>query len=136
MDQFQELTNGPLTVSNEDLYNYTIEKLDDFDRLKEMTGAEPNISPYKDLIEFTTPDGKLINIPRNIQVKAVTDWMTQKGILQNDQLVQEEPVPNQPIVKRHITVYKSSSPYNKLFWVIVVGLLIFLIVLYFKNKSA
>lgn len=62
----------PLNVNV--LVNHVHNKLDEYMYLKETTQAEPPNNPFSQPVIFTTDDGKLVQVPVEIQKQAIASW--------------------------------------------------------------
>lgn len=74
--QFKK-TGKNVTVSRDDLINAMFEKLNRFDSLAPSAKSQqPN--PYVDPVNIKTANGKMVQVPRYIQNKAIVQWRSNK----------------------------------------------------------
>lgn len=62
----------PLNVNS--LIAHVHNKLDEYAFLKESTGTEPGSNPFTQPVIFTTDEGKLVQVPAEIQKQAIASW--------------------------------------------------------------
>lgn len=69
-----EMTGKSYPVSVDELLEHCKGKFMEYDQLVKGTGAQPQKSPYTDPIVYTTQEGKLVQVPLDIQKQAVTEY--------------------------------------------------------------
>lgn len=77
MDRYPNdyITTGNNIPLREDyLIKQVIQELTRYDNLVAATGKTSNYSPYTHPIIITTEDGKQVQVPENIQIKAINIW--------------------------------------------------------------
>ena len=67
-----QITGNKIPVTKDELIIYMKEQLSAFD-----SGMSKNTNPYTDAIIYNTKDGKMIQIPQEIQKEAITLWNQQ-----------------------------------------------------------
>ena len=125
-------TGRNIEVPYEEMYNYVIEKLDEYDRLAEATQVEPPNSPYKNTVIYNTQDGKMVQIPIEIQAKATQDYLKNKY---GNDLIEEIPVQEdgnhsnfRPPVTQHTHTKVNSSGWS-IWWLVLI--IVIAVVAYF-----
>ena len=72
-------TGKQVQVPVHEMVDHVKQKLLEFDQLKIGTQVTPQFSPYKDPINYTTSEGKLIQIPKYIQEQACAQYLQEKN---------------------------------------------------------
>lgn len=72
-EEFKQ-TGNQVPVRMDEMISYIHDRLDQYDKLTEATQAKPSYSPYRDPMIYTTQEGKTIQIPTEIQKKAINQW--------------------------------------------------------------
>ncbi len=76
-NNYQETGNSiPLKIP--ELINFVHNKLDEYIHLQSATQMEPPTNPFTDPVIFTTAEGKLAQVPADIQKKAISTWQNQQ----------------------------------------------------------
>lgn len=71
----------PLNVNT--LISFVHNKLDEYAFLKESTQTEPSNNPFTQPVIFTTDEGKLVQVPVEIQKQAISSWKQRSTPQQN-----------------------------------------------------
>lgn len=126
--EFGDLEKEAKVTKNE-LMEYIMLKLSDYDNLVVATGAHPPVNPYVDPITYSTSTGKLIDIPQDLQQMAVKYW----GILkfQNENNKSEKKV-EKPKDENEIEPVKKST-LSFIWFLAVIGILI--LIFYFVRTN-
>lgn len=69
-----QYTGNSVPISALDTSAHVIALLEDYDR-RMNEGINPSINPYKDRIVMTTQEGRMIEIPQDIQEDAIQQWV-------------------------------------------------------------
>jgi hypothetical protein len=72
-------TGNKVPIPITEFTNYINEQLLQYDKLKEATKTEPEYNPYVQPIIYHTKNGKTVQIPKEIQMKAINDWINMKS---------------------------------------------------------
>jgi len=67
-----KITGNKIPVTKDELINYTHKQLQLYD-----TGKLKDINPYTQQVIYITKDGKMIQVPQDIQKEAVASWKPQ-----------------------------------------------------------
>ena len=73
-----EQTGNKIPITVDELVNNVKDKLVRFDQLKKATDALPSYNPYVDSIICNTSDGKTIQVPKEIQIRAINLHKSEK----------------------------------------------------------
>jgi hypothetical protein len=71
-------TGNKIPIKMDELYYYVLRLLDSYTQLYNATGNPPKNNPFADVLYYSTEEGKIIEIPKDIQKKAIDDWYTVK----------------------------------------------------------
>lgn len=94
-------TGKQINIPLDEMINYTIEKLEQYDREMNMNHSVPRDSPYDSPIIYKTKQGKHVEIPKHVQEQAILKFKEMKtaghvnyqnGDALNDELIQELPI--------------------------------------------
>lgn len=72
-DQYQQ-TGKKIPLKMDELMNFVVQKLEQFDYVVKGIGSVPDFNPYEDPIIYTTQEGKTVQVPKEIQRQAVINW--------------------------------------------------------------
>lgn len=70
-----QTTGKNININVDDALKFVINKLQEYDSL----GKKNSYSPYKHPIIYATPEGKLVQIPKQIQLQAIKLWVNHKN---------------------------------------------------------
>ena len=89
-DEFEQ-TGNQVPIRIDELIACVHERLEQYDKLTEATQATPSYSPYLHPIIYTTNEGKTIQIPPDVQKKAIDQWkeVKKQQTQQNSQELQQ-----------------------------------------------
>ncbi len=74
MNQQYQQTGKSIPIQVPELISFVHNKLDQYVALTNATQMKPDFDPFSDPLIFTTQEGKLIQIPKDIQKQAVASW--------------------------------------------------------------
>jgi hypothetical protein len=93
-------TGNKIEVRENELIQFIFEQLSKYDHdIHNMSPEESSYSPYSHPIVYQVGDGRMIEIPKAIQAKAIQIYMEQKNNnqhKQNDEEIQYMPVKVEP----------------------------------------
>ena len=116
-------TGNAVPIDGSKLLNYVVEQLSIYDNLVQH-GKHPSSSPYEDPVLFATDDKKLVQVPQEIQEKAVTLW-------KNKQTMPQPIVEEQKEEKQEESKQEKSLTNIILF---IIAVILFLGYNYYKNQ--
>jgi len=98
-------TGTSYPINPDILQEYVTQQLAIYDQ-GTKDGNPDDFSPYRDPILYQTEDGKVVQIPQDVQVKAINEWLQQKQQLQNP-----HPIPDE-VQQRDPNLMPRQHPYN------------------------
>jgi hypothetical protein len=128
-------TGNNIQIPYNEMYNFVIQKLDEYDRLAEATQVEPPNSPFKNPIIYTTVDGKTVQIPMDIHAKASQAYLKDKY---GDDLIEEIPVHGPRQESYPVTQQRNTSvnkPSYSLWWLVIILVIAVICYYLYKNYS-
>lgn len=139
-----QFTGKQIPLKVNELVAFVHQKLEQYDNLVKETKSVPFYSPYAHPIIYTTPEGKTVQIPKEIQQQAIDQWTsaTKQGKVRSEMppipSYQEMPDIEEELVKDKYNKKKKEleeSVDNKKILYIMIGLLIIAcIYLYSKQQ--
>jgi len=85
-----ENTGNQIPLKVDELVNFVHERLNQYDNLVETTQGQPTYSPYREPIIYTSPEGKMVQIPKEVQKKAIDSWKNRKTQLKGSQDLEKQ----------------------------------------------
>jgi hypothetical protein len=76
-------TGNSIPLKEDELINFVHNKLNEFVELSKVTKMKPDSDPSKDPIIFITHEGKTVQIPIEIQKKAIQTWIKPNDNMNN-----------------------------------------------------
>lgn len=90
-----ENTGNQIPLKVDELINFVHQRLEQYDNLIETTQGQPTYSPYKDKIIYTSPEGRMVQIPQDVQKKAIDSWKKIKTQLKSSQDLEKQKMMNE-----------------------------------------
>ena len=136
-------TGNNINLRMDELVDFVLEKLEQYEYIVKATQTVPSFSPYKDPIIYTTKEGKTVQIPEYVHQEAIKIWNQKKNKSINEdsvQDIQELPIyesgdnyKNQLNYKRKKEIGIEENDSNFRYFILI--LLFVGILVYFYNKK-
>ena len=114
-------TGKQINIPLDEMVNYTIEKLEQYDREMNMNHSIPRDSPYDSPVIYKTKQGKYVEIPKHVQEQAIMKFKEMKttghvnyqnGDVLNGELIQELPISENRVYQRYQRPLNTNVPRN------------------------
>lgn len=131
-------TGKNINIPVDEALTFTKNKLYEYDELIKATQAKPDYSPYEQPIYFTTSEGKMVQIPENIQKEGIKLHLQEQNlgninynIRQQTPIIEEEPIPQDyyyeedVIDNRDMDIIKKRYSFNWLIIIVICALIFY-----------
>ena len=71
-------TGASYPINPDILQEYVTKQLVIYDQVANKENNTSDFSPYRDPILYQTKEGKVVQVPKDVQTKAINDWLIQK----------------------------------------------------------
>ena len=86
-------------VPMDELGNFVIAKIEQYERVKNTLGEAPDENPYVDQLIYTMADGKAVAVPKEIQDLAISEYKRMQTVEEPEQTEQNETVNDKLTIK-------------------------------------